>query len=655
LRVGFPLKTVSLVLLFAFAVALNADLGSDPNGPLRLGPFSSLDTSQQVALQFEKWVSGSSVFTINNFGEATACFSFYEDGPLVKKDVPTLKPGNELGPFFAQAKLNKNAQLKFQVKYDPLCPVCGKPSYLEIAPMDSPYSTKRIEFLIPCQANHVVAYNGKKDDKFNVVLRKYMNALAKEGLSTRFVNFQDPATGKSFAFDMPKKDWKTFKTAFDKIQTKTQNKYLLILGGVDQIPQPRHYTGKDPTRAIPDSVASDDCYGSRNPSCTEKTKPDIAVGRFPTSADQSKKTTFLQNLLEMNIKNRHKTTSRFTLISDSCGTPGGSAKVPLPLEKCPIFEETNRVSTILFGKPCQESGNRCRLAPHACYQISPSFSTERGEEKAEPSTSSCKVDESLDLMRNFDIIFFSSHGTEDSLSGYTRYGEYVRLFSTPAHLKESKKILEKIKKTIAYLKGLQTQAESSLPLYKSVPKEHGLYASSSKKLTHTEVKKQLGYFEIERDSFEKNMQNYKEYYSQLNLEKNAPILGLFGCNTGLVDYQLKYEKGSPRYIPDRPPEKVEDSLPVWSLSKGARAVIAPTRLSGFGCTIYTELPLYKRLRDQKRLGDAFLIMKQQGCPSDIWKKIPDSEKTKLEKGCAQETNIHVLYGDPTLPLRPSAN
>ncbi len=630
-------------------------MNSQPNGPLRLGPFSSFDMTKQVVLQFDIEAAGSSIFRKNNLGEATACFSFYGDGSSQKKDEPASKPGLVFGPFFAQAKLNKNAQLKFQVKYDPLCPVCGKPSYLEIAPMDSPYSTKRIEFLIPCQANHVVAYNGKKDDTFNVVLRKYMNALAKEGLSTRYVNFQDPDTRKSFAFDMPKKDWKTFKPAFDKIQDKTQNQYLLILGGVDQIPQPRHYTGKDPTRAIPDSVASDDCYGSRNPSCTEKTKPDIAVGRFPTSEDQSKTTTFLGNLLEMNIKNRNKPTSRFTLISDSCGTPGGSTKVPLPLDQCPILQETNAVTKILSGKLCQESGSKCRLAPHACYGISPSFSTERGEEKAEPSTSSCKVDESLDLMQNFDIIFFSSHGTEYALSGYTRYGEYVRLFSTPAHLKESKKDLEKIKKTIAYLKGLQTQAESSLPLYKSIPKEHGLYKSSSKKLTHAEVKKQLGYFEIERDSFEKNMQKHKEYYSQLNLQKNAPILGLFGCNTGLMDYQLKYEKDRLRYIPDRSPEKVEDSLPVWSLSQGARAVIAPTRLSSFGCTIHTELPLYKRLRDQKRLGDAFLKMKQQGCPSDIWKKIPISERRELETRCAQETNIHVLYGDPTLPLRANTN
>lgn len=239
----------------------------------------------------------------------------------------------------------------------------------------------------------IVTLGGKLDktDAYKKTLNEYRDVLKKEGLSSFYIELDSPKI-KSF-FNVELKDptnWREVKSVLDKILDKTKSKYLLILGGVNVIPQPPAKT----TAEIPAIPTSDDRYSDLDLDGI----PDIAVGRIPTP---DKSTSIIVSALKSAIIMHNKDSLSKVMLTDVCLFP----------PSCSGINDVNLISTAIFGVNCYQTDD-CYSAPPYC------------------SGNKCERRENFYLkLLNSDIINLNAHANPYSFSAATKDGWYDVLTS----------------------------------------------------------------------------------------------------------------------------------------------------------------------------------------------------------------------------------
>ncbi len=183
---------------------------------------------------------------------------------------------------------------------------------------------------------------------YEETLREYRKTILEEDLTSFYINVDSQKVQDIFNIQPANpSNWRSVKGVLDKIIYKVEPDYLLILGGVDIIPQPPAKTDAE----IPTIPPSDDRYADTDLDGI----PDIAVGRIPT-VPRKNEPNIVMNTLKTAVK-IHKVpriTSKF-IIANPCGTAGS----------CNRHIDNNYISEIIFDKSC-EINERCKVPPPYC-------------------------------------------------------------------------------------------------------------------------------------------------------------------------------------------------------------------------------------------------------------------------------------------------
>jgi len=218
----------------------------------------------------------------------------------------------------------------------------------------------------------------KVTNDFTKALREYRNAILEEDLSSFYISVDSQRVQELFNIQpADPNDWRSVKNVLDKIIYKVKPNYLLILGGVDIIPQPPAKTDAE----IPIKPVSDDRYVDLNLDGV----PDIAVGRIPIDNVE-----FLIEYLNMLIDfHKEPIINEKIILGDGCGGKG-----------CFLYKDIEYTSNFIFGVACKQNSN-CLISPPYCYSKgSPPIFPIPCEKRNEMKTS----------IEKSDLIFFAAHG-----------------------------------------------------------------------------------------------------------------------------------------------------------------------------------------------------------------------------------------------------
>lgn len=218
----------------------------------------------------------------------------------------------------------------------------------------------------------------KTNDEYNKALKDYRKTILEEDLSSFYIMVDSQKVQDLFNIHPAYiDDWRSVKSVVDKIIYKIEPDYLLILGGVDIIPQPPAKT----TAEIPTIPPSDDIYTDLNLDGI----PDIASGRIPIDDVD-----FINDYLFM-LTEAHKkaVVNNKIIIGDACGG-----------HNCFLYKDIDYTSEFIFGTNCEQSSN-CLKSPPYC--------SGRGLPPIFPIPCE-KKDEMMVYIKNSDFIFFGAHG-----------------------------------------------------------------------------------------------------------------------------------------------------------------------------------------------------------------------------------------------------
>ncbi len=198
-------------------------------------------------------------------------------------------------------------------------------------------------------ADVLIITRGSKIDKqkgYEEAIKSYREALLNDGYSSFYIEIDSSKLDELFGIKLTNtEDWNSYKNVIDKIVYKIKPSYILILGGVDVIPQPfiKNSCFKDMNL---DSLPTDDLYADTN----QDKKPDVAIGRIPTTGSNLIK--YLNRLSEIHAQGIQF--KKETLLGDDCLT-----------DDCFEEQETHDTSKLLFGTDCTKSG-KCLWSPPHC-------------------------------------------------------------------------------------------------------------------------------------------------------------------------------------------------------------------------------------------------------------------------------------------------
>lgn len=232
-----------------------------------------------------------------------------------------------------------------------------------------------------------------KTDSYEDVLREYQDVLNSKRLSSIYLELDSEKIKILFNTEITdQKNWRNIKDVIDKIIYKTKAKYILILGGVEVIPQPLAKT----SARIPEIPTTDDRYADLDLDGI----PDISIGRIPTPSNE-RSTQFIEEGLKSAIKlhNKNKLTSKY-IIANPCGTAGG----------CNRYLDNNLISNILFGINDCSNNPSCKIPPPYCL----GFGCD-------------KKDDFKLILSEGDLLYFGSHGSGTSFAANDDEGWYTIL------------------------------------------------------------------------------------------------------------------------------------------------------------------------------------------------------------------------------------
>jgi len=234
----------------------------------------------------------------------------------------------------------------------------------------------------------------RTNDDYNKALKNYRKTILEEGLTSFYIMLDSQKVQDLFNVRLANiDDWRSVKTVLDKILYKVEPDYLLILGGVDIIPQPPAKT----TAEIPTIPVSDDRYSDIDLDGI----PDIATGRIPSP---SKDTIMpIIKTLKSSIEFRKKSALNKVIIADTC---------LFDPPRCPGKYDINLLSKSIFGAECEKSDN-CYSAPPYCSDFK-----------------CAKKDEFYQYFLNSDIINLNAHGSPYRFSSHASDGNWYGVLTS---------------------------------------------------------------------------------------------------------------------------------------------------------------------------------------------------------------------------------
>ena len=233
-----------------------------------------------------------------------------------------------------------------------------------------------------------------KDQRFISTLATYVKTLKIEGLTAKYLELDSSEFEAEFGTRVKNSDdGVELKSVIDRLVSKTNPRYLLILGGVSVIPMPIAPT----TAQIPTVPVSDDVFGDVN----NDGLPDISVSRIPTPSG-SRSVEIISTALESSMKIRNKNSISRIILADTCMHP----------PSCIGLHDVNRISNIFFGHDCDETGD-CKKAPPFCAG--------QGCDKKE---------EFYNELVNYDLLHMDFHGNPYSFAAHNSDGWYDALDSS---------------------------------------------------------------------------------------------------------------------------------------------------------------------------------------------------------------------------------
>lgn len=242
----------------------------------------------------------------------------------------------------------------------------------------------------------------KTNDEYKKVLKEYRKTILDvDELTSFYILVDSPKVKEIFNVEpADPDDWRSVKRVLDKIIYKIQPQYLLIIGGVNIIPQPPAKTDAE----IPTVPTSDDRYADIDLDGV----PDVALGRIPTPSDNSVLPVIkvLTSAIKVHKKFQNKYSVSKVIFADMCGTP----------PTCYGLDDVNYISEILFGKNCSQFDN-CKPIPPYCDDILHPFVCS-------------KKDEVYDLMVTANFIYINAHGEPYSFAAHTSDGKWYTLITS---------------------------------------------------------------------------------------------------------------------------------------------------------------------------------------------------------------------------------
>ena len=229
---------------------------------------------------------------------------------------------------------------------------------------------------------------------YEKTLREYRKTILEEGLTSFYINVDSQKVQDIFNIQPANpSDWRSVKGVLDKIIYKVEPDYLLILGGVDIIPQPPAKTEEE----IPTIPVSDDRYVDIDLDGL----PDIAVGRIPNPSGGPIQP--IINALKSSITLRKKSTFSKKILADTCLFSPPS---------CPGIKDINLLSNAIFGSDCLKSSD-CYSAPPYCSGLGCN-----------------KKNEFYEYLLNTDIISLNAHGSPYSFAAKAYDGKWYTVLDS---------------------------------------------------------------------------------------------------------------------------------------------------------------------------------------------------------------------------------
>lgn len=226
-------------------------------------------------------------------------------------------------------------------------------------------------------------------------ISQYIQVLQKEGLTAKYLELDSDEIQNYGVTKVDVSNWQAVKEALQRLISKLNVKYVVILGGTDVIPMPLAQTNEE----IPSIPVADDRYVDLD----DDGIPDISVARIPTPIGDNAQIikTALENAVQVHLEGGLNF-SNAGLSADTClfSPPACYGK-----------GDTDMLSVAIVGVACDQSKD-CNPAPTYC--LDPNCS-DRDKYPA--------------ILTKYDILQINAHGSGEDFAALAADGKYYALLS----------------------------------------------------------------------------------------------------------------------------------------------------------------------------------------------------------------------------------
>ncbi len=337
-------------------------------------------------------------------------YAYPAAGTVLHKTTPA-SPGSD-DCFTVEAKDSAHPEKGIIVSYHAeSCNLCGN---LKLKVQGTANSEGvSIPVSISCKADMLLVANEQYVDQARIALGKYTRAIAKEGLSSIFVNlgqFSLASNGKAAPLDQPDTSRPvTFKNVLAYLSTKLVTpKYVMLLGDTDRIPmQDLGDQQKNNNKGQPECI-----FGGKPPCALPSDRPYAVVEglRYKTVVARIPGNILLVGAKLESYADLHtaglpiKVPKRSVYIySDACGGTKKAGVGPFARleENCFIRDESLAMQGNLGRTGCN-AANGCFMAPSYCLYCSGGVACDRNAVGA--------------IFRDAGLLQINQHGSGTSFS-----------------------------------------------------------------------------------------------------------------------------------------------------------------------------------------------------------------------------------------------